>query len=284
MSIPVRVAMVAPATVLAPYWAAQSTGRFAAAGIEIETQVTGSTEKTTDLLLQGKADIAIGAADAALEHPDDVTILAGLADRPPLSLVARPDITSIEQLRGSSIGTTSLREGTAQLIAAILGDYGMQFPGDYTFVRAGAHPQRWQALQDGVIDAALQLMPYDQIAQDAGFTVLTHAEDHIPYFAFGSILARAGWLADDPTLAHAFSTALHSGEQLVRSDRDRAAAIVDEHARVGPKYAAGCIDRLLDRGVMPSGLVHSTAALDRLRQTIAGSAAFAQLPFGSADC
>lgn len=272
----VQVGMVAPAVMNIPFWAAQATGEFERRGLQVRSRVIGSTEGTTNALLAGEIDVALGTADPALTDPDRVHILAGLVDRPPLSLVCRRGLTSFADLRGKSLGTTSLREGTVQLIQAMLAEHDLYYPGDYTFVLAGAHPQRWQALQDATIDAAMQLMPLDFIAEDAGFPVLGRAEDVVPEFAFSSACVRADWGGGEhPDIAEDFRECLLVGESVVRNDRDRAAAVIAEQVHIGLDYARRSVDRLVDDGVMPVGLVHSQRALDRTRQAIADGAATA---------
>jgi hypothetical protein len=54
---------------------------------------------------------------------------------------------------------------------------------------------------------------------------------------------------------------------------------VADRAHIGPEYAVRCVDRLVDKGIMPPGLVHSEPALDRLRQSMADIAVIAQESF-----
>ena len=257
---------MAPAVVNVPLWAAQDAHALDQHGLELEVRVIGSTEGTSDALMKGDIDVAFATPDPALSHPDQVEILAGLVDRPPLALVCRKGITSFADLRGAAIGTTSLREGTVQLIRAMLGQHDLHFPTDYDLVLAGAHPQRWQALQEGSIDAAMQLMPFDFMAAEAGYPVLGRAEDVIPYFAFGSVCVRRNWSAE---LKTAFRTALVTGERSIRHDRERAAHLISQQARVGIEHAQRCVERLIDGGVMPVDLTHCEAALDQNRRAIA---------------
>jgi ABC-type nitrate/sulfonate/bicarbonate transport system substrate-binding protein len=261
-----RVGLVAPAVVNLPLWAAEDDGEFGRRDIELDSAIIGSTQGTTDALLNGSIDVAFGSPDAAITDPERVEILAGLVDRPPLSLVARPELTSFESLRGKRFGTTSMREGTVQLIQAMLIEHGLAYPGDYTFVMAGAHPQRWQALQDGSIDAAMQLMPFDFLAETAGYSILGRAEDVTPLFAFSSALSLSD--ADDGLKAD-MRRALLAGEEIVRNDRRRAVDAVMKRVPVDEATALRCVARLIDDGAMPQHLVHSAAALDRTRRAIA---------------
>ena len=270
-----RVGMVAPAVMNVPLWVADEAGEFASRGIRLETQIIGSTEGTTNALRDGAIDVAFGSPDPALVDPQMVSVLAGLVDRPPLSLVCRPGIGTYEDLRGRTFGTTSLREGTVQIIQAMLAPKGLFYPADYSFVMAGAHPQRWQALQHGRIDAALQLMPFDYLAEQAGYPVLDRAEDIVPDFAFSSVCITTAFHAANADLVDAFHAALIAGEHIVRTDARATAASIATHARVDEANALRCVHRLVDGGVMPAGLTHSAAALDRTRQAIADGAATA---------
>src|SRR4249919_3033964 len=147
----VRVGVVAPAVVNLPLWVAEDAGLLAAAGVRISETVCGTTDATTAALTGRDVDVALGTPEGALAAPETLTILAALANKPPLSLVAQPGIGSIPQLRGADIGTSSLQEGTVHLVQAMLAAHGLHYPEDYRFALAGAHPQRWQALQDGSI-------------------------------------------------------------------------------------------------------------------------------------
>jgi ABC-type nitrate/sulfonate/bicarbonate transport system substrate-binding protein len=261
----IRVGLVATAVVNLPLWVAEDAGEFGRRGLLLDSTIIGSTQGTTDALLNGDIDVAFGSPDAAFSDPERVEIMAGLVDRPPLSLVAQPALITFESLRGKRFGTTSMREGTVQLIQAMLVRQGLSYPADYTFVMAGAHPQRWQALKEGSIDAAMQLMPFDFLAEAAGYAVLGRAEDVTPKFAFSSALVLAGL---DVELKDEMREALLVGEEIARSDGLRAIEAITKRIPVDDQMARRCVARLIDDGAMPVGLVHSEEALERTRHAI----------------
>ena len=47
---------------------------------------------------------------------------------------------------------------------------------------AGAHPQRWEALKAGTLDAAIQLVPFNYIAEESGFPNLGDVDEYVPDF------------------------------------------------------------------------------------------------------
>ena len=114
-------------------------------------------------------------------------MVAGLIDRPPLSMIALPRHRTFEDLRGGRIGTSSLTEGTRHVAERMLAAHGLSYPADYDFALEGSHVQRWKALQAGTIDAALQMIPYDDMAVEAGFTSLGPVTEE---FALNAVCVR----------------------------------------------------------------------------------------------
>lgn len=70
----------------------------------------------------------------------------------------------------------------------VLRQHGLHYPGDYEFAVVGVHPARWKALQEGTIDAAVQLIPLNFVAEDAGFNNLGEVTDYIPEIVFSSLI------------------------------------------------------------------------------------------------
>ena len=169
----ITVGVVAPAYVNVPLWVAQQRGFLERRGLRATERILGSTHGVTNALRDGEVDIALTApegsiADAVAGGP--LRVVAGLIDRPPLSMIAIPRHRTFGDLRGGRIGTSSLTEGTRHVAERMLAAHGLTYPADYDFALEGSHIERWKALQAGTIDAALQMIPYDDMATDAGFT------------------------------------------------------------------------------------------------------------------
>jgi ABC-type nitrate/sulfonate/bicarbonate transport system substrate-binding protein len=64
----------------------------------------------------------------------------------------------------------------------------LRYPGDYEFSVVGVHPARWKALQEGSIDAAVQLIPLNFVAEDAGYANLGEVSDYIPEIVFTAFI------------------------------------------------------------------------------------------------
>ena len=166
----ITVGVVAPAYVNVPLWVAQERGFLERRGLAATERIIGTTHGVTNALRNGEVDIALTApegsiADAVAGGP--LRVVAGLTDRPPLSMIALSRHRTFADLRGGRIGTSSLTEGTRHVAERMLAAHGLTYPADYDFALEGSHVERWKALQAGTIDAALQMIPYDVMAVEA---------------------------------------------------------------------------------------------------------------------
>ena len=174
-----------------PVIAAERQGMFARRGLAIDIQRLGAVDKVTAAVKSGNLDIVITPPEGAIRDSvsgGNLRIIAGNVNRLPLSLIANPRIRRIEDLRGARLGTSSLTEGTALYTMEVLRQHGLNYPGDYEFAVVGVHPARWKALQEGTIDAAVQLIPLNFVAEDAGYANLGEVTDYIPEIAFTALI------------------------------------------------------------------------------------------------
>jgi NitT/TauT family transport system substrate-binding protein len=179
-----------------PIFLADRQGLFARQGLRIEVHRMGSVDKATAAVRRGELDVAITPPEGAIRDcadGGDLRIIAGNVNRLPLSLIANPRFGRVEELRGKTLGTSSMTEGTALYTMEMLRRHGLHYPEDYRFSVVGVHPARWKALQEGTIDAAVQLIPLNFVAIDAGWSNLGEASDYIPEIVFTALIVCHSW-------------------------------------------------------------------------------------------
>lgn len=263
----ITMAMVAPAIPCFPIWVAQQKGYFAQAGIEATTLITGTTDKVTSALRDNDGQLAVVTPEgviADIASGGTLRLVAGNTNKAPLTLIGLPSIHTIEDLRGRTIGTSSLQEGTAILVQRMLAQHGLHYPGDYQFDLTGAHPQRWEALQAGTIDAGLQLVPYDYIAIEAGFSNLGSARDYVPHYAFTAIAADLAWARPQRDVVRRALSALRTAVMWTRDHIDESAAIVTSESHTDPDHAIRALHDFFDDGVVSADLSIEQQALDEV--------------------
>ena len=246
----ITVGVVAPAYVNVPLWIAQERGFLERRGLAATERICGTTHGVTSALRDGEVDIALTApegsiADAVAGGP--LRVVAGLTDRPPLSMIALPRHHTFEDLRGGRIGTSSLTEGTRHVAERMLAAHGLTYPADYDFALEGSHVERWKALQAGTIDAALQMIPYDFMAVEAGFTDLGPVTEE---FALNAVCVR---LSAERAGLSPFLQALAEAAEWFRGHVEQSAQIAAVRTSIEPRYALRACQALAADGVIPAG-------------------------------
>jgi ABC-type nitrate/sulfonate/bicarbonate transport system substrate-binding protein len=255
----ITVGVVAPAYVNVPLWVAQQRGFLERRGLRATERILGTTHGVTNALRDGQVDIALTApegsiADAVAGGP--LRVVAGMIDRPPLSMIAIPAHRTFDDLRGGRIGTSSLTEGTRHVAERMLAAHGLTYPDDYDFALEGSHVERWKALQAGTIDAALQMIPYDYIATDAGFTNLGPVTEE---FALNAACINNH--SSERTVVTPLLHALAEAAEWFRGNIEESAAIAAAHTSIEPRYALRACQALAAEGVIPRDLRPGHAAL-----------------------
>lgn len=250
-----------------PVFVAIEKGMFAAAGLEVELQKLGGVDKATKAVLDGEAELAITPPEGAVSDyvaGGEIRMIASNSNRLPMSLVARPEVTSLAGLKGKTIGTSSLTEGTAIYTQIMLAEEGLHYPGDYEFALAGIHTSRWDAMQAGEIDAAPQPAPWNFLAEDAGYNLLGEIPDYIPEIVFAGIIGKKAWLDANPGVIGPFLRALDEAYAFA-NDPANEAECAEIFQQITTKDDAGLAHRgfvyIRDLGMWPAHMEVTGKAL-----------------------
>ena len=248
-----------------PVIVAERQGMFARRNLAVDIKRLGAVDKVTAAVKAGELDLAITPPEGAIRDcagGGNLRIIAGNVNRLPLSLIANPRIRRIEELRGARLGTSSLTEGTALYTMEVLRQHGLNYPGDYEFAVVGVHPARWKALQEGTIDAAVQLIPLNFVAEDAGYNNLGEVTDYIPEIVFtGLIVDRAAAQKRRDQIV-AFLSAVMEGTRWVYdpANDETLLALTKELTQADGKYARQALDYMREMRVFSPELSIPDAA------------------------
>ncbi len=273
----------APATVRVGYFssslpllAAQYEGFFADEGLTVAFTQVRSSIGMFSALRDGLMDVAFSSPDNPVNYrlnPSnaigtalDVQMLLGTDRGLDLSLVARPQLATVESLRGARIGVDAVDSGYAFVLYAILAQHGLQRGVDYQVVIVGGTPLRLAALEKaptapGAIDATLLNSDSYVRAVAAGFQVLAPVSAVASPYLGGVASARQSWLDANPDVAVRFVRAYYRGHTWAMdpANHDAAIALLASYVpNTTPALAEQIYDVLLD----PTGLI-PYARLDR---------------------
>ncbi|MBR0751585.1 ABC transporter substrate-binding protein [Bradyrhizobium jicamae] len=242
-----------------PVFVAEQSGIFMRHGLKVSLKRMGTVDKATAAIKNSEADLAITPPEGAIANAiagGRLRIVAGNANRLPMTLVAHSRIKKIEDLRGCVLGTSSMMEGTAIYTMEMLARHGLKYPGDYEFAVVGVHPERWQALQDGRIDAAVQPVPLNFVAIDAGYSNLGEVTDVIPEIAFTAMIGADDWLKQNRESVRKLLTALaEATAEVYDESRDELVLpILAEITKSSEAYSRRALAYMREKALFPAHL------------------------------
>jgi ABC-type nitrate/sulfonate/bicarbonate transport system substrate-binding protein len=229
-----------------PMWVAQQQGMLGDAGLTVEW-TTLDTNQAIPALLGGSLDVLNASTDAALIALSKGAALKLVGDyniTTPYELVARPEVASIDALRGQKVGASSLHAGSGTIVRYMLKAHGLD-DDDYELVQAGGNPQRYAALQSGGVAASILTDPVNFRARLDGYRILAAFADLVPEYSLDSWWVRADWLnsADNREALVAFLTALGRAQQWAKA----------------PEHHQALVDLIMDQARSPREVAEQIA-------------------------
>ena len=217
-----------------PVWVAQDCGLFARQGIEVDLYLNTAIEEVFERVRDGRAQIGRNSTELVIldrERGGGQMIIAGNLNRLPFSFIVRPEIRAFADLRGKTIGVSSLAAGSSSLVMDTLAAHGLHHPADYRLLAMGPMVTRWDMLRSGEIDAGLQGVPYNFLALDGGFRELPLGHTGVTPFAFACFSADAGWAGRNRDLVERFLVAIVEAHRAIASDDAAPTDIAHAHMR-----------------------------------------------------
>ena len=213
----IRVAYSAVAPTQGVLWVAEVGGLLTKNGLDAEIIYTRAAIET---LIAGEVQFGqmTGALmfSARLQGADPV-MLAGVQDFLNDRLVVRPNINSVEELKGKRVGVFRFGSASHLRLLNVLPRYGLG-ERDVTFLQVGDTPERLIALHGGSIDATLLSPPDHFQALRGGVKILLNLRDlNVPYQGTGLVTTQR-LLARNRDLARRFLKSFVEAIHLVRTN------------------------------------------------------------------
>lgn len=207
-----RVVRLGYFTVSAVSRCAAAAGWYREQGLDVrEVPVANSVEQFR-LLRDGALDLVVTSPDNVLRYRfrtgnglgarQDVRIVRPVDRGLGLSLLARPGLRRITDLRGRAIAVDVAGSGFALALIALLADAGLSAQ-DYQVVELGSTPKRAAALAAGRCDGTLLNAGHELAAEAAGCAPLARVVDRLGPYLGAVLAARADWIDDHPDLVDA---------------------------------------------------------------------------------
>lgn len=212
-----------------PYYIGKDKGFFTQAGLDLDMVFVPSSAAVQQQLTAGALEVAVGTGLVdpirAITKGAAVALVRIDGQTPPYSLLAKPAIKSLKELKGKTISVGGLVDITRIYVEKMLAPNGIQ-PGQFDMVFAGATSARYAALQAGAVDAAIVLPPFTFRGESAGFSNLGAVMDYVgKTLPFAGIAVGTGWAAAHKSVVQRFVQAYTKSIGFFYDDAHRAESI-----------------------------------------------------------
>ena len=224
---------------------AQKKGLLKEEGLEAEhIRIFGPVAMAA--LVNGELDYwgAIGFAVRSAIQGMPVRVTAGHLPVLPASLLARPEIKSVQDLKGKTLGTSAFG-GAPEIIARlVLRHFGLDPDKDVKFIAVGAAAEtRFAAMKQGLIAATAVSVPADSEGIKLGFHVLAKAYELFSYPDAG-LTTTVRKIKEKPNEIKRVIRAGIKANRYIRSEREGTIQFLMEWQKVNREIAATTYDSL----------------------------------------
>jgi NitT/TauT family transport system substrate-binding protein len=216
-------------------WVAHDAGYFAKEKLDDQIILIPSGSQLAQVVTAGEVDVAAlngSSAMAAAIQGADIKIIGNTTNKLIFSIYVRPEIKTIEDLKGKKIGVT--RFGSATDIAArfALRKHNLDPQKDVTILQMGAMSSIMGGLQGGSIEGGLVSPPTLFAVEKMGFKELVSVTDLDLAFPNPSLVLQGGILRKKPESVDGFMRAYARGIHRARTDKEFALKSIANYTKI----------------------------------------------------
>ena len=240
--------------------AAQTYGFFRSQGLFAELIVMRpSTSLQT--LMSGDLDFSTALASAARASVSGLPLrmVMALTVGQDFTLVVRPEIRRVEDLKGKTLAVSGIGEFTDVGTRIVLRKYGLT-PETDVKLRAlyGNHPLRLSALQAGQIDGTVMSMPFNKMAVKLGYRELVQLRDFIKT-PQGGLVTTLQKIRGEPEMILRAVKATLQGNRFLKENKVEFTKLLAKESGVHDPVVAGLIHEEIVKLYSDTGIVSDDA-------------------------
>ena len=187
---------------------------------------------------------AFGPSMHAMFRGEQIRILMPIFNQIPFSLVTRPEVKRLEDLKGSKIAVT-FGGSTYSVLVALLAKYGI--PTNFAdYLNIPGDQAKTAALMQGRAAAALMSPPADRNLLKEGFKRLLYVGDVFKNVPFSAMLTNAKLIQEEPYLVERAVKAVTKALLFIHDNRDGGIEMIMRHSQVDKEVATSLYDLMRD--------------------------------------
>jgi NitT/TauT family transport system substrate-binding protein len=256
-------------------WVAHDAGLFQKEGLEDQIILIPSGSQLAQVTVAGEVEIGSlngSSAMAAALKGADLKVIGNSVNKMIFSIYAKPEIKTVEQLKGKKIGVTRFGSSTDISARYALRKHNLDPQKDVTILQLGSITSIMGGLQGGSIEAGV-LSPPTQFAVDKmGYREVINVTDMDLAFPNPSLVAQGDIIKRKPDVIDRFMRAYVRGIHRARTDRELTIKSIAKYTKLEDAFVLQkSYDLYVGKVLEPVPYINMTGmknALDDLAKTM----------------
>ena len=220
--------------VFAGLWVAQEGKIFEKYDIDSQLVLIASGSLMVQAMLGGELPIAGAAGSAAVDASlggADIVMFGSMVNVPAFYIMALPEIKTVKDLRGKTVGVTRFGSSTDFTMRYLLRKEGLDPGKDVTLIQTGDLFAAAAMLRTRAIVAAPFSSPTNLRAEEAGARVLMNMGKAGVYFPHDAFMARRSFINANADLVRRFLKAYGEAVHKLFTDKELSRRAIARYAR-----------------------------------------------------
>jgi NitT/TauT family transport system substrate-binding protein len=238
----------------APLWIAVEEQVGVKYGLDLKAIYAGRV-RPQQLLATGEVPVVIASGTGTMTSHilgvKDQVLVATITSKIGTSLFAKPDIKSVEELKGKTVATgrpAAFLDATVRYV--LRSKFGLVPDRDVKLLPTGEPYLGLQALERGIVDAAAMSIPHLFIARKAGFKELVSFDKLGVEYPYTSVVVLRQTAGKSPDLVERFVKCIVEGIHIFKTDKAKSLAALR-------LYMKGA-----DEGILEESYQHTRATIE----------------------
>jgi ABC-type nitrate/sulfonate/bicarbonate transport system substrate-binding protein len=186
-------------------------------------------------------DAVIGNGIGAAIRGLPVKVVAVYMPAAPIAIIARPELKSVQELKGKAIGLNTFGGTLESLARLIVKHFGLDPDKDVKFLATGTVDSRFAAMKQGLTAATLGSPPLDILGKKLGFIVLARAHELFSFPASG-LVASVKKIKEKPDEVKRVIKAGIKANRYIQQNREGTIQVMLEWLKIDKEMAAVTYD------------------------------------------
>ncbi|HEX2473166.1 MAG TPA: ABC transporter substrate-binding protein, partial [Lacipirellulaceae bacterium] len=218
----------------ASVWVPYEAGIFRKHGLDVELLYVGGGGRAAQVVQSGEVPIGVFTGGAVINSNlagGDLVMIASSMNVMTFAVMARPEIRSVEELKGKKIGISRFGSATDFGLRYAESQWPIKRQRDFAVIQIGGMPEQLTALRTKALDAAVLNAELAIVARKEGFTEITDLARSGLNFPTSSIVTTRSFIKRNENTVRKFVRAYVEGIHYAKTQRAFGVQVLKKYLR-----------------------------------------------------